>query len=66
MQLDEFTGTIKNLEPGIDQKKIIDLFKEALDYGEGTAGILDSIDPEILVKIIMSYKLGGYGKEFFS
>ena len=65
MQLDEFVLVMRKLEPTIDQKRILELFKEALDYGEGRGGILDALDPEIMVKIIMNYKLGGFGKEFF-
>ena len=63
MQLDEFSDVLRKLEPGIDKKKILTMFKEALSYGDTT---MDSIDPEVLVDLIVRYKLGGYGKEFFS
>ena len=66
MQLDEFNEILAKLEPGLPQKVQMELYKEALSYGEGSGGLLDAIEPEIMVKIIMNYKLGGYGKEFFS
>ena len=66
MQLDEFAEVIKKLEKDIDQRRIMELYKEALSFGEGKDGIIDAIEPEIMVKLIMSYKIGGYGKEFFS
>ena len=63
MQLDEFQEVLRKLEPGVDKKRILAMFKEALSYGDTT---MDSIDPEVLVDLIIRYKLGGYGKEFFS
>ena len=54
---------MRKLEPGIDKKRILAMFKEALAYGDTT---MDSIEPEVLVDLIVRYKVGGYGKEFFS
>ena len=40
------------------------LFKEAVSLADDDN--VDSIQPEVLMRVILSYKVGGFGKEFFS
>ena len=47
------------------KKNIINLFKQALSMADDQADA-DAIAPEILMRLILHYKIGGYGKEFFS
>ena len=42
------------------------LFKEALSMADEDSMETDAISPEILLRLIQHYKIGGYGKEFFS
>ena len=65
MQLSEFEELLKFLEPNVSKKNVINLFKEALSMTENDAEV-DAIAPEIMVRLILHYKIGGYGKEFFS
>ena len=64
MQLDEFEGLLVHLEPSITKKVVLKLFKEAASLADDDN--VDSISPEILMRQILQYKIGGYGKEFFS
>ena len=66
MQLSEYEEIMTHLEPGITKKTIITLFKEALSMADEESVETDSISPEILQRQIQHYKIGGYGKEFFS
>ena len=63
--MSEFEELLKFLEPKVSKKNVIGLFKEALSMAEDDAEA-DAIAPEIMVRLIMHYKIGGYGKEFFS
>ena len=65
MQLSEFEELLKYLEPNVTKKNVINLFKEALSMAEDDAEA-DAIAPEIMMRLILHYKIGGYGKEFFS
>ena len=65
MQLVEFEALLKFLEPKISKKNVINLFKEALSMAEDDAET-DAIAPEIMMRLILHFKIGGYGKEFFS
>ena len=56
---------MSKLEPNIKEPTVIKLFKDALNLVSDRK-MIDAIDPEILVSLIMRYKIGGYGKEFFS
>ena len=56
---------INELEPGINNEVAFLLFKESMAMNE-TSVLTDAIEPKVLVEIILQYKLGGYGKEFFS
>lgn len=64
MQLSEFEELLKYLEPGVTKKNVITLFKEALSMADHDAEE-DSISPEILMRLVLYHKIGGYGKEFF-
>ena len=46
------------------KKSILKLFKQAISTTQETE-ILDAIEPEVLMRQILQYKIGGYGKEFF-
>ena len=61
----EFESLLKHLEPSIQKKNVISLFKEALSMAEDDHEA-DAIAPEILMRQILHHKIGGYGKEFFS
>ena len=65
MQLSEYEAIMNEMEPGTTKKLVLKLFKEALAMQEEDAQ-LDAIEPEILMRQILQYKIGGYGKEFFS
>ena len=65
MQLSEYQEMINEIEPGTDKKTVLKLFKEALAM-QDDADDLDAIEPEILMRQILQYKIGGFGKEFFS
>ena len=65
MQLSEFEALILHLEPGTTKKTVITLFKEALSMTEEDAEA-DAISPEILIRQLIHYKIGGFCKEFFS
>ena len=56
---------MNEMEPSTTKKLVLKLFKEALAMQEEDAQ-LDAIEPEILMRQILQYKIGGYGKEFFS
>ena len=61
----EFEELLKFLEPSITKKNVINLFKEVLSMQEEDSEV-DAIAPEIMMRQILHYKIGGYGKEFFS
>ena len=65
MQLCEFEELLKHLEPNIMKKSIITLFKECLSMSDDEE-VSDAIQPEVLMRLILHYKIGGFGKEFFS
>ena len=64
MQLSEFEELIKFLEPKVSKMNVLKLFKEALSMAEDDSDA-DAIAPEITMRLILHYKIGGYGKEFF-
>mmetsp|Transcript_13462 Transcript_13462/g.18426 ORF Transcript_13462/g.18426 Transcript_13462/m.18426 type:complete len:96 (-) Transcript_13462:139-426(-) len=65
MQLCEYEAIMMDLEPTITKKIVLKLFKEALAMQDDDTQI-DAITPEILMRQILQYKIGGFGKEFFS
>mmetsp|Transcript_19959 Transcript_19959/g.24659 ORF Transcript_19959/g.24659 Transcript_19959/m.24659 type:complete len:96 (-) Transcript_19959:146-433(-) len=65
MQLCEYEAIMTDLEPNITKKIVLKLFKEALAMQDDDTQI-DAITPEILMRQILQYKIGGFGKEFFS
>ena len=64
MQLSEFEELLKFLEPKVSKMNVLKLFKEALSMAEDDSET-DAIAPEITMRLILYYKIGGYGKEFF-
>lgn len=65
MQLCEFEELLKHLEPNILKKNIITMFKECLSMSDDDLDS-DAIQPDVLMRLILHYKIGGYGREFFS
>ena len=66
MDFDEFQTLLNKLEPNISKNKVLDLFKEALATSvDSIHNQQDAIVPLNLATIIMKYKIGGYGREFF-
>jgi len=63
-QLSEFKQLINDLEPGINNEVTFILFKESMAMNEESV-ISDAIEPKVLSEVILKYKLGGFGKEFF-
>ena len=64
MQLIEYEAICTELEPGITKKVVLKLFKQAINMAEDAEDV-DAIAPEVLMRQILQYKIGGYGKEFF-
>jgi len=54
---------MKSLEPTIQNPKIIEFYNKC--FASQGAGSTDAICLKTLNDVIMLYKLGGYGKEFF-
>jgi len=54
---------MKHLEPEISQPKIIEFYNKC--FATDNKATTECIDLNILNDVIMTYKLGGYGKEFF-
>ena len=48
----------------MSKKVVLKLFKESTSLAEEDS--VDSIQPEVLMRQILTYKIGGYGREFFS
>ena len=65
MQFDEFSQLISKLEPNVSQQKVLELFKEAIAISQNDQ-VEDAIDPKHLAVLILKYKIGGYGREFFA
>lgn len=63
IQYEEFTNLMKALEPKISNAKIIDFYNKCFSQQEESN--TDSICLKTLADIIMIYKLGGFGREFF-
>lgn len=66
MQFDEFQTFLSTLEKDVDKKVTLNLFKEAIALSEDGENEVDAIDPKNMARLVMKYKIGGYGKEFFS
>jgi len=64
MQLDEYEEIMNHLEPGCSKKVVLKLFKQVLAMADDDED-MDAIPPEVFMRQIVQYKLGGYGKEFF-
>ena len=56
---------MNHLEPGTSKKIVIKLYKEAFSMADEDAVETDAISPEVLMRLILHYKIGGFGKEFF-
>ena len=57
-----------DLEPKIGATKVLELYKKCLVSQKQTnksEELSDAINLEELKDVIMTYKLGGYGREFF-
>ena len=63
IQYEEFENLMKNLEPQISKPKILEYYNKCFASSDKTSA--DAICLETLNDVIMVYKLGGYGKEFF-
>lgn len=63
-QLSEFRDLMADLEPGINNEVAFFLFKESLSQNEDSV-VSDAIKPKVISELILRYKIGGYGKEFF-
>lgn len=63
IQFDEFQVLMRSLEPTIQNAKIIEFYNKC--FAIEKRGEAESICLKTLNDIIMLYKLGGYGKEFF-
>ncbi len=62
IQFDEFEVLMKHLEPAISKPKIIEFYNKCLQTQDENNFV---ISLNTLNDVIMLYKLGGYGKEFF-
>jgi len=54
---------MKNLEPAISRPRIIEFYNKC--FASLDIGSADAICLKTLNDVVMVYKLGGYGKEFF-
>lgn len=63
IQFDEFQVLMRSLEPTIQNAKIIEFYNKCFAIEKREEA--ESICLKTLNDIIMLYKLGGYGKEFF-
>ena len=61
--LEEFETLLKSLEPQLQKKHVLNLFREAL---EKNAQVDDTLSDESFIQIVLENKLGGIGKEIFT
>mmetsp|Transcript_30758 Transcript_30758/g.27207 ORF Transcript_30758/g.27207 Transcript_30758/m.27207 type:complete len:238 (+) Transcript_30758:67-780(+) len=65
LTFEEFQALVNNLEPNLPRNEISELFNETLEYCVEEEDS-DKMTPEAFVKTAIKYKLGGYGKDFFT
>jgi hypothetical protein len=56
---------LKDLEPEIDDKKIMNLFKTSMGI-TSNGQLNDAINQDVLFMTFSKYKISGFGKGFFS
>jgi hypothetical protein len=56
---------LRSLEPTIPKKKVLSIVKSIIDSSFDAEDYDNAIQEESLTNLILSYKFGDFGKEFF-